>query len=371
MKKKLERMNVMIFCLTIGGLFVLNCLKEDVVFSPNENRNLALKPEFSIKALINHSYTSDFEEYITDQFIARDQWVEGKTLVERLLGKVENNGVYFGKDGYLIERLAAVDHSQIDKTVNYINQFVDQLDSSVKVDMMLIPAASAIMKEKLPWISDDVDQLALIEEIGEAVADRIQFVNVNQTFLDHRNEELYFKTDHHINLKGALVAYEAYMEALGGVPTTYQLDKVKDGFLGTLGSQSGAYYDEKDEILTLDEPKGIQVHYLDDDEKMDSVFVEENLEVKDKYTYYLNGNHSLVKITTQNTEKEKLLIIRDSYANIFTPTLLNDFSEITLVDLRYYKLPISELVQKEGIDRVLFLYSGKNFMSDVNFTFLK
>lgn len=371
MNNKIKKLNIMLFCGFLAIVFIANLMSKDVVFSPNENRNLSQKPEFSWDSLISHQYTSDFEDYVTDQFIVRDRWVEGKTLMERLLGKVENNGVYFGKNGMLIERLANVNKELVDRNVQYINKFAQSLNPDVNVDMMLIPGASAIMKDQLPYVSDDIDQLALIDEIASKMSERVQFVNVNQTFLNHNQEDIYFKTDHHFNIYGAGIAFEAYANALGLAVPQYASEVVSDGFLGTLGSQSGAYYNEKDEIVKIFNDENIEVYYPDKDVKDHNVYMEENLEVKDKYTYYLNGNHSMVNIKTNHPEKEKLLVIRDSYANIFTPYLLEDFSEITLVDLRYNKMPMSQYVAENDIDRVLIFYSGKNFMSDINFTFLK
>lgn len=371
MNRKSQIVNICLFAGIIGTAFAFNILKSDQVFSANENRNLAQNPEFTFTKLFKDQYTSEFEKYVTDQFIFRDQWVEGKTLVERLLGKVENNGVYFGKNQRLMERLASVDVDQINKNIKYVNQFVNGLDENVKVNMMLIPGSVAIMKEDLPRVSDDIDQLALIDQIEANMSSRIEFTNVNQVFLEHNQEDLYFKTDHHFNLNGSKLAYEALAKQLGFPVHTYQRELVGEGFLGTLGSQSGAYYNEHDEIYQLINDEQIDVYYPDLELHDNNVYAEDNLLVKDKYTYYLNGNHSQVKITTNHQEKEKLLIIRDSYANIFTPYLLEDFSEITLLDLRYYKSPISKFIQENEIDRVLFFYSGKNFMSDVNFTFLK
>lgn len=371
MNRKSQILNICLFAGIIGSAFVFNVIKSDQVFSANENRNLAQLPEFSFKKLFKDQYTSEFEKYVTDQFIFRDQWVEGKTIVERLLGKVENNGVYFGRNHMLMERLASVNIEQINKNIKYVNQFVNALDENVQVNMMLIPGSVVIVKDSLPIVSDDVDQLALIDKIEDNMSSRIDFMNVNQLFLEHQNDNLYFKSDHHFNLNGSQLAYEAFANQLGFPVHSYEQQLVGDGFLGTLGSQSGAYYNERDEIYKLMNDEQIDVYYPDIDVHDNNVYVEENLDVKDKYTYYLNGNHSQVKITTNHQDKEKLLIIRDSYANIFTPYLLEDFSEITLLDLRYYKSSISEFIKENEIDRVLFFYSGKNFMSDVNFTFLK
>lgn len=371
MKKIINLVTILMFSVILGGVFILNIIRPVRSFSPNENRNLAQYPDFTVKKLLNHEFTNDYEAFITDQFIGRDRWVEAKTRMERMLGKVENNGVYFGKDGTLLEKLASVDMSLINKNIDYVNQFVNSLNNNVKVDMMLIPGASAIQKDKLPWISNDVDQLALINKIESNLVPKINFINVNQDFLNHSEEELYFRTDHHYNIYGAGLAYQCYANALNLPKYDHAYEVVSEHFLGTLASQSGAYSIKPDSIVKLMNDEAIKVIYPDVDLVDNNVYYEENLNVKDKYTYYLNGNHSQVQIKTNAVDKEKLLILRDSYANIFTPYLLEDFSEINLLDLRYYKYSISEYIEENDIDRVLILYSGKNFMSDVNFTFLK
>ena len=51
--------------------------------------------------------------------------------------------------------------------------------------------------------------------------------------------------------------------------------------------------------------------------------------------------------------------------------LAESFEEVILVDLRYYKMPVSALCASEGITNVLVMYSLSNFMTDTNFPFLR
>lgn len=365
MNKKMKIVNIAVFTLLLAVLFIGNLVQENQVFSANENRYLAQRPKFSIESWFDHSFMEDAEEYLNDQFVMRDQWVEGKTLVERLLGKTENNSVYFAKDGYLIEKLKPIHWQKVEKNVNIIQQFVEQ-NPDIQVQMMLIPAASQIYADKLP-MNHEIDQLAYIDKIEDLLDEVLRFINVNELFLDHAAEDIYFKTDHHFNIVGAGLAYQAF----SGQYKDYEYEIVSDSFLGTLASQSGAYYNEKDEIIKLMNDETITVTYFDSNLVDNNTYMEDNLLVKDQYTYYLNGNHTLVKIETNQKDKGKLLILRDSYANIFTPYLLDDYSEIYLVDMRYNKSSVSELMSENGIDEMLIFYSAKNFMSESDILFLK
>ena len=101
-----------------------------------------------------------------------------------------------------------------------------------------------------------------------------------------------------------------------------------------------------------------------------SLFYRDRLEESDKYTVYLNGNQPLVRIHNPQGEG-KLLVIRDSYSNCLGTFLANNYEEVVLVDLRYYKTPISQLVAETGFDDVLVCYSLYNFLTDANFPWLK
>ena len=82
---------------------------------------------------------------------------------------------------------------------------------------------------------------------------------------------------------------------------------------------------------------------------------------------YLDGNHSLVRVRNGAPDAQgRLLVIRDSFASCFGCFLADAFEEIVLVDLRYYRSPVSELLAAEDFERVLVLYSVGNFMTDSN-----
>lgn len=368
MKRKIAIGNILVFVALLAGLCVANLLSQDKTFSENENRYLAQLPPFSVKGLWDHSYTTDFETYLNDQFVGRDLWVEGKTFVEQCLGKSENNGVYFGKENTLIEKLEPVNLKQVEKNLDAIVALQEKID--VPVSMTLIPAASNIYSDKLPLFADEVDQLSLIEDAEKKVQDKINFVNVSNDFLTHKDEDIYFRTDHHFNMNGAGITYNALKKAMGWSDKTFEYEVVSHDFLGTLASQSGMYSIKPDEIVKLNYNGKVQVTYSDLDDIYEDVYVEDNLLVKDKYTYYLNGNHPLVHIQTENTGKN-ILILRDSYANIFTPYLLSEYENIYLFDLRYNKSEVSQFILDNQIDEVLVFYSAKNFMSDTNFAFLR
>ena len=83
---------------------------------------------------------------------------------------------------------------------------------------------------------------------------------------------------------------------------------------------------------------------------------------KDKYAMFLGGQQSLGVVKTGNSDKPKLLLIRDSYSDSLVPFLTPHFSEIHLIDLRYYKRSTAQYIADNGIDQTLILYSVPNFV---------
>ena len=86
---------LLLFALVMGGLFLLDLCFTSNPYSELENRKLKQKPVFSLESLVENRYTKEYEEYINDQFVGRDQWITLKSVFESALGKTENNGVVY------------------------------------------------------------------------------------------------------------------------------------------------------------------------------------------------------------------------------------------------------------------------------------
>ena len=374
MKKTIQWMLIVVFCGFIGGLTVLNCFNETRDFSEQENRTLAQFPEFSWDRFFFDHYTIDLEEWFTDQFVARDQWVGIKALSERAAGKIENQNVYFGKEDWLIGQVDILSDQRSLSNIRKINAFA--ANTGIPVTMMLVPSAAQTYPEMLPGLAYNTDQDEVIRQISEKT-ENIQMVSVSDRLKDHQDQIYYFTTDHHWNALGAYQGYKALMEAWNmeamepGRDFDYQLSA--EGFKGTQYSRSGAYWHTGDPVLTWTyrEPFDVTVRQDQKEETTDSLFSWSRLEEKDKYMVYLDGNHAVTEIHSSTDSKEKLLVIKDSYAHILVPYLAPHFSDITMVDLRYYRFPVSELAEQMEADRILILYSVPDFCEDTGLALLK
>ncbi len=367
---------LMIFGITIAGFFVP--VKER---SESENRNLAQKPEFTLSGLFakenDKRFTTQYESYITDQFIARDTWIGIKTQTERLLGKTDINGVYFADDGYLITKTDAdkVDAEREEKNIAYLTEFVakyEELLGKGKVDVMLVPTAADILADKLPAFTSEYDQAALLERM-EAALGADAWIDVRENLQEHADEYLYYRTDHHWTALGAYYAYQAWAEH-EGLPVRdladYTESVASDEFYGTLYSKVNLPMDA-DTVMIYEDGMKYRVEYDSNRKYMSSLFSMDRLKDKDKYMVYLDGNHAQVDIVTENKNGKTLLVVKDSYAHTFLPFLAQDYERIVMIDFRYLKMPVSALVQTYGVTDMLVMYNATNFVEDVNLYMLE
>ena len=88
MSKKFNIFLSTLFCVFLGGVFVLSLLLPDKDFSPLENRYLQKVPVLSLQALKDGEFMADAESYAADHIVGRDFWVALKAWCERLSGKL-------------------------------------------------------------------------------------------------------------------------------------------------------------------------------------------------------------------------------------------------------------------------------------------
>ena len=363
MTKIMQRVTAALFCLFIGGFGLMHILLPDKVFSPMENRNLAQLPEFSWESLKDGSYTSDLEEYLADQFPLRDSWMGLKTRYEYLLGHREFKNVYLCGDT-LISKIT--DSSRREQNLGHVSGLVSKTE--VPVYLGLSPTAAEIWKDKLPAGADSFDQSGYLEQAKESGA---IWVDIGGVLEAHRQEDIYYRTDHHWTSLGAYYGYTALMEAMAleAAPLGEKVT-VADDFYGTLYSTSGVHWVEPDEMDRYVSGEGVTVENGQTGE-MRGLYVDSFLTEKDKYSSFLGGNNPLYIIRSENAATDrKLVVVRDSYSDSLAPFLTQTFSEIHMVDLRYYKTSVAEYARQSGADAIFVCYSIENFIKDADAVFI-
>lgn len=363
-----QSMVAMLLLFSLGGVMIVNLLMPGKSFSEAENRSLEQLPKLSFRSLVSGKFTSGFEKYISDQFMARDFWIGVKSDADRAMGKKESNGVYLGKDGYLIQKFNPPADGDLENKVTAIYS-LSEAAPGLRTFVMLVPTAVSVLADKLPDFAPAGGELAYLDQVKRSLQRDIRFVDVYPALHAQRERSVYYKTDHHWTTRGAFYAYQELSKRMGLTPKReedFTIRQVTDEFYGSLYSKSGFRPIEPDSIELYMPKKGesFTVEYVEEGRSSDSLYAMDNLGKKDKYAVFFGGNHSLIRITTGLRDGTKLLAVKDSYANSLIPFLTAHFSEIYIVDPRYYEEDLKGLIQEHQIRDVLLLYNANTFFED-------
>lgn len=96
------------------------------------------------------------------------------------------------------------------------------------------------------------------------------------------------------------------------------------------------------------------------------IYFPDFLDTNDKYCFFLGHNRALTDIKTNTDTDKRLLLIKDSYANSIVPFFIQNYSQITVIDLRYLKTAVTDFINPDDYDQTLFLYNASTFSTDKN-----
>lgn len=363
---------ILMFLAFIFGISALNILTPDKAISETENRPLQEYPIFTWERLVSGKFTSEFDEYMTDQFIFKDSWVGVKSDIERLLLKGKNNGVYFAQQGYLLEEFISSGQYFI-RNLESINSFHEKLPE-LKTEVLLTPTAVSIYEDLLPAYAPIYDQKLMLQT-ASATLD-LDVIDVYSTLLEHKTEDIFYKTDHHWTTLGAFYAYQSLMNAIGQQPyqiSDFEIKEVSNSFYGTYYSKANNHHLNPDSIEIFLPQKDIDfsVSWNGEETSFDGLYDYEYLNKKDKYSMFLGGNQPLTVVKSNVDNNKKLVVFKDSYAHCLVPFLALHFEEIHLIDLRYFNMNPYDYIRSNEFDQALFLYNLSTFGAEPNLIKLK
>lgn len=364
--RKSDLVTVILFCGTISAVFLMNIITPDRDFSDTENRALQMFPELSIERLLSGKLATEIEDYVTDQFIFRDNFIEMKSNTEFRIGKEENNNVFLSKSGTLIERFSQPDYESIDRTIEAIKVFKE--NTQVPVHTMIIPTQVDVHSDVLPDNAPTYPQETMISYVYGQISDTIDIYDV---LVEKNKEYIFYNTDHHWTSRGAYYGYATIIEQLGRNVLsldTFEEKTIATGFNGTIYNKSGIRKAESDSIRIYTENQEVSVD-TGQEIVTKMLYDESYINQHDKYALFLGGNDPIVKM--EGTGDGSILFIKDSYTNSMAPFFLSQYQEVHLLDLRFMRQPVSEYIEANEIDEVVICYSAGNFAEDKNLQLIK
>ncbi len=379
MKKAFKFLPSLVFIVFIFAMTILFFALPKKEYSSSEKRYLADFPTLTVDTFFSGDFGEDFETYLSDHTAFRNFWVGFNSYYNLALGNPLSNGIYRCDDGYLIN-----DPPETDRLATNIDVIAEFAQSS-KLDttMILAPSTGYVVNDVLPNKHIIYHDDELFNKTAQTLSNsNISFVDIREDFKSayQNGTQVYYKTDHHWTADGAYLAYCALADELGFTPNSkesYNITSHLD-FYGTTYSSSGFWFTKPDNIEVWKSNNlkdgDITVSITDNGETKthDSLFFLENLSDDDKYPVYLDGNHPYTLIKNNAIKNgEKLLVIKDSFAHSLVPFLAEHYSEIVMIDMRYYKQSVSELIDSSDFDKLLFIYNVDNLGSDTDIAWLE
>jgi len=355
--KQMKIFDVVLILLSIGVLFffcVGLLLSPQNKISERENRALRTWEAPSWQALFGGSFSDAVGTVTRDQFPMREHWISVKARCEQILGKRENNRIFFGENGYLMARNEYVDLSTARENLEAVERF--SKSSEIPVTRCWVPRSSDVMTRNLPLPYPSDAASTLYSLIGATPIDLLRSAA-------EAGRQVYYRTDHHLTTEGAYLLYCELGKTLGYTPEArekFHIERVSSDFLGSADSAVGGIASRADtvELYRYQGDGEFLVTDRETGEVREGFYDWSALERKDRYSIFLGGSFAHLSVRGA-TEKPKLLLIKDSFANALIPFLAIHF-DLEIVDPRY----LSGEILLDECDRALLLQGVDTLATD-------
>lgn len=338
------------FAVILIAVFVINLISKDKEISITERRRLARFPKINMETISNGNASKNIDKYVTDQFVARDTFRNIKSFVSvKIFGQKDDNNL-FEKDGSIYKMEYPLNKENLQRSINKINNVYNKYLEGMDVYYAIIP-------EKNYYLEND-DHLKIdykeVEKIAKDNLQQMKYIDISEqlSLKDYYKTDLHWKQE---NLRDVVNLIEQEMNLTDTSKTDYTVNEVGD-FYGVYYGQLGVNVDP-DKLYTLSN-ENIENCTVYNYETQTTGKIYSTPKTADKYDTYLNGATPLIVIQNPNAKlKKELLLFRDSFGSSIAPLLVENYSKITLIDLRYMSSEILDQYVDFNNQDVLFLYS--------------
>ena len=353
------------FCLLLAVSALIGLLMPDRYYSEREKRTLTQKPKFTVANFISGEFSDELEKYLTDQVPLRDGWVTMKTYMQLAIGKRESVGVYICKDKYLMDKFTSYSKKQLVANAAALVDLQEKLAAEgISMNTILVPMAAQVLTDKLPAYAPVADYAVILQVLTDAGVDT---TDVLSALVAHSSENIYYRTDHHWTSLGAYYAYCAWRGIEPNVDEWTQ-EVLCDDFYGTTWNKVPLPTVPAEEITAWYKHINRSVSYNNGQYETDSIYERKYLSGSDQYAVFLNSNQAQTVIEGSG-KSGKLLLIKDSYGNTFSQFPVEDYAEVHVLDLRFFKGDVTEYAKENGITDTLVLYGTQSFVKDTRLRF--
>lgn len=251
---------------------------------------------------------------------------------------------------------------QGERYANLISSYKRELGDSVNVYNMVVPTSVEFYLPK-KYVKYSNSEKREIEFIYSKLTDGVIPVDAYSALEAHKDEYIYFRTDHHWTDLGAYYAYTAFCNEIGQTPpalSDYTAKTKDEPFVGSLFGYTNNIIlknnpDTFTYYMTKSDFKGETYNYRTVTLSEANPIFHQYASGSNMYGMFLGGDGYHIKITTSAGTGRKIVMFKESYGNAFAPYLIDSFDEIYVIDIRYFGKNAVQYIKDVGATDVLFI----------------
>lgn len=255
-----------------------------------------------------------------------------------------------------------------DNYASHISYAADTLAGKATVYSIIAPTSMGVtLPDDMMDSVNSSNQKKAMEYMYGKMSGNVVKVNPYNTLRNHKNEYIYFRTDHHWTTLGAYYTYCDLMKAKGIAPPKLS-DFTKREFSGYLGSfynqTKSPYLAEKPDTVVAYEPVWTNTitTTVDANTIVDKKIVSDGnaLSNSNKYLCFINGDRPYGVINNPSlNDGSSCLVIKESFGNAMISYFVANYQTIHVIDYRYFASvdgrKLSQFVSDNAIKDVVFV----------------
>ena len=380
--------SILVLSLFACGFYCVFIKKHDEV-SLMENRNLTTIHDLESTSFFDGTFQSAFEQMIVDQFEGRNNLVSIKNQMDQSVTsafvKLEEDSVkltevgdseryLIGTSNYLVYYPMMYDANIEKKIIHRIEEMNELQEDYPQIEMYIYRPLQA---QELS-IFDEENQIEtagdyynqLFEEYSELP---VSFLEI-ESLSDY--QQMFYASDHHWNYSGSYQGYKDIMTLMDPeqevLEPTGRVIREDVTFYGTHANFTGRVYGGDEMVVyTFDyEPYRIYsngVEFVDNHNP--NYYVSHDLIEPEGYQYFFAYTYyaSSAVFVTENTEKENILVIGDSYMSPVAGLIASHYYQTYFIHPTDYlkdygiRFNYDEFLKEHDIDKILFMYTIENY----------
>lgn len=411
-----NRILVALVTVMMTAFVVVFCTLPRSTYSELERRDLLRFPEFSWESLRDGSFTQSVSNWFSDSEPFRDVLMRGSMELKSLMAFKTQSAVTFHaaqeEPVAVAETPSEVDlvgdqrdieefHNNVDANAKMesagvivvgnapdaralmafknknkgeksyastVNKYQTLFGSDVNVYCMIIPTAVEYYCPMNARSCTD-PEFPVLTELYDLIDTTVQVVDLYDLMGEHVDEDIYLRTDHHWSPLGAYYAARQFaMVADVKVPELedFESDTIKNYVGSMYGFSKDVNVKKSPEDFVFYKPLNVEyettyIRYdLDEDYQIvgeekphQGEFFVKTSGTGSAYCTFMGSDARITQVKTNSDCPRRLLVMKDSFGNAIPGYLFGSFSEIHVIDFRYFTYNIKDYITEHGITDIL------------------